>query len=158
MTLEKTNLKLKPIKQVPIKVEKDLQRFSELHLEEIFNLKFISTEFEIGNYRIDSVGFDEKTRSFVIIEYKKEINEGVLSQVEVYYKLFLKHTDLIVETYNKLFNTNYSEDYFNFENTNIIIIAPGFTRFQIELSKDEDCGFELWKVAMFNNDTISYNS
>ena len=43
-------------------------------MEEVFNLKFVASEFQLDNLRIDTLAFNEETNSFVIIEYKKSKN------------------------------------------------------------------------------------
>lgn len=50
--------------------KKELQTFLKWDIETILGYKVIYTEFLVGNFRIDSLAFDEKTKSFKIIEYK----------------------------------------------------------------------------------------
>ena len=50
--------------------EKELQKYFENNLKEILGLEFIATEFVVGNFRLDTVAFDEEAKSFKIIEYK----------------------------------------------------------------------------------------
>ena len=59
---------LTSIKQVKFKNEKELQGLTEKNLEILFNLKFVATEFQVDNLRIDTLAFSEETKSFVIIE------------------------------------------------------------------------------------------
>ena len=47
----------------------ELQTLTEKNLEELFGLKFVATEFQVDNLRIDTLAFNEETKSFVIIEY-----------------------------------------------------------------------------------------
>lgn len=54
--------------------EKELQTYFEEHLKEILGLEFVSTEFVVGNFRLDTVAFEEETKSFKIIEYKNVKN------------------------------------------------------------------------------------
>ena len=49
------NEKLEPIKQVKFKNERKLQNLTENNLEELFGLKFIATEFQVDNLRIDII-------------------------------------------------------------------------------------------------------
>ena len=69
---------LKPIKKTEFKYERDLQKLTENNLEEVFNLKFVASEFQLDNLRIDTLSFNEETNSFVIIEYKKSKNYSVI--------------------------------------------------------------------------------
>jgi hypothetical protein len=64
------NLKLSKVKDVSFPLEKELQDITEKNLDNIFNLEFVSSEFKLNNFRIDTVAFDRETKSFVIIEYK----------------------------------------------------------------------------------------
>ena len=75
MSLFKLNNKeLFPIKKVNFKYEKDLQEITENNLEAIFNLKFVETEFQVNDLRIDTLAFEDEANSFVIIEYKRNKN------------------------------------------------------------------------------------
>ncbi len=51
--------------------ERDMQILIESNLENLFNLKFVATEFSVDDFRLDTVAFDEETQSFTIIEYKQ---------------------------------------------------------------------------------------
>ena len=62
---------LKRIDPKPFKLEKDIQSMVEANSKEIFDLQFVSTEFHIDSFYLDSVFFDEENKSFVVVEYKK---------------------------------------------------------------------------------------
>ena len=72
------NEKLTPIRQEKFKNERELQTLTEKNLEELFNLKFVASEFQVDNLRIDTLAFNEETKSFVIIEYKNVKNYSVI--------------------------------------------------------------------------------
>ena len=78
---------LTSIKQVKFKNEKELQGLTEKNLEILFNLKFVATEFQVDNLRIDTLAFSEETKSFVIIEYKNIKNYSVIDQGYSYLSL-----------------------------------------------------------------------
>ncbi|PKP57271.1 hypothetical protein CVT91_11030 [Candidatus Atribacteria bacterium HGW-Atribacteria-1] len=61
------NLKLSEVKNVSFPLEKDLQDITEKNLDNIFNLEFVSSEFKLNNFRIDTVAFDREIKSFVIM-------------------------------------------------------------------------------------------
>ena len=63
--------KFSSIDEKPFKLEKEIQNFVESNTEEIFKIRFVSSEFSLDGLRFDSVCFNEETKSFVIIEYKK---------------------------------------------------------------------------------------
>mgnify|MGYP001323150043 CR=1 FL=1 len=65
---------LKAIPHKDFKLEKDIQNLVEKNLEVLFNLHFVTSEFQIRDFRIDTLAFNKESKSFVIIEYKKERN------------------------------------------------------------------------------------
>ncbi len=66
--------KLTQIKKQPFKLEKEIQVLSEINLQIIFGLEFVRSEFRLNNFRIDSLAFNDENKSFVIIEYKRELH------------------------------------------------------------------------------------
>ena len=85
------NSKLEPIRKVEFKYERELQKLTEENLEELFGLKFVASEFQLDNLRIDTLAFNEETKSFVIIEYKKGKNYSVIDQGYSYLSLLLNN-------------------------------------------------------------------
>ena len=83
------NTKLSEVKNVSFPLEKELQDITEKNLDNIFNLEFVSSEFELNNFRLDTVAFDREINSFVIIEYKKDRNYSVIDQGYSYLSLML---------------------------------------------------------------------
>jgi len=73
--------KLKPIREEDFKLEKDLQKLCDDNLETLFSLKLVKSQFAIENFRIDSLAFDEETKAFVVIEYKKVRTSALLTKV-----------------------------------------------------------------------------
>ena len=63
---------LTEISEVPFELEKNIQYLVEHNIITIFNLDFVTSEFELNELRIDSLGFDIDSKSFIIIEYKKD--------------------------------------------------------------------------------------
>lgn len=68
------------IKEKPFKLERDIQRMFETNMSEIMGLEMIKSEFTIKDRRIDTLAFDPQSKSFVIIEYKRERNSSVIDQ------------------------------------------------------------------------------
>ena len=100
------NSKLEPIKKVEFKYERELQKLTEDNLEELFGLKFVASEFQLDNLRIDTLAFNEETKSFVIIEYKKGRSYSVIDQGYSYLGLLLNNKAEFVLKYNQKFNKN----------------------------------------------------
>ena len=149
--------KLTPIKQANFKNEKELQKLTEKNLEELFNLKFIETEFQVGDLRIDTLAFNEDTKSFVIIEYKNVKNYSVIDQGYTYLSLLLNNKAEFVLRYNNVFNTNLSKEDFDFSQTTVMFISPKYTKYQLKSVEFSDIAFELWKVVKYSNGTILYD-
>lgn len=52
------NKQLNLITKDSFKLEKDIQSLVEDNLETLFALEFVSTEFSVGDFRLDTLAFD----------------------------------------------------------------------------------------------------
>lgn len=153
--IQDNNLSL--IKKVDFKNERELQRLTENNLEELFDLKFIASEFQVDNLRIDTLAFSEETNSFVIIEYKNTKNYSVIDQGYSYLALLLNNRAEFVLKYNQVLGQNAGKEDFDFSQTRVMFIAPSYTRYQLRSVEFSDISFELWKVAKFANGTVLFD-
>ena len=71
---------LNQINEKQFNLEKDIQSITESNMDKVFGLEFVKSEYSLNNFRIDSLCFDTKTKSFVIIEYKNTKNFSVIDQ------------------------------------------------------------------------------
>lgn len=148
---------LEQIKEAPFKLEKELQVLTENNLSTILNLEFVSSEFSINNFRLDTLAFDKDSSSFVIIEYKRDKNFSVIDQGYAYLSLMLNNkADFILE-YNETNNNTLKRDDVDWSQSRVIFISPHFTTFQREAINFKDLPIELWEIKRYNNNTISYN-
>ena len=153
--LEKEN-KFTEVQEIKFKLEKDIQRLTELNLEIIFGFKFVKSEFIINNFRIDTLAYDGDRKSFVIIEYKKDRNFSVIDQGVTYLSLMLNNkADFILE-YNENLHSNLKRSDIEWDQSRVIFISPSFTDYQKESINFKDLPIELWEVHYFNNQTISF--
>ena len=60
-----------------------------------------SLEFSLNGLRVDTLGFDKESRSFVIIEYKKDRNFTVIDQGYAYLALLLNNKAEFILKYNE---------------------------------------------------------
>ncbi|MFL6321994.1 MAG: hypothetical protein ACJ71P_05220 [Nitrososphaeraceae archaeon] len=67
--------KLSEIREHQFPLEREIQRLTEANLEDLFELDFVKSEFELHGFRIDTLAFDNESKAFVIIEYKKDISQ-----------------------------------------------------------------------------------
>jgi hypothetical protein len=58
--------KLSEIREHQFPLEREIQRLTEANLEDLF---------ELHGFRIDTLAFDNESKAFVIIEYKKDISQ-----------------------------------------------------------------------------------
>lgn len=145
------------LKEKPFKLEKDIQKLFESNIEQITSFKFVRTEFSLKNVRFDTLAFDEESKSFVIIEYKRDRNYSVVDQGVSYLNLMLEYkADFIVE-YNESCNKNLKRDDVDWSQSKVIFVAPSFTSFQKQSSNFKDLPIELWEIKQFENDIIVIN-
>ncbi len=151
------NLKLSEVKNVSFPLEKDLQDITEKNLDNIFNLEFVSSEFKLNNFRIDTVAFDREIKSFVIIEYKKDRNSSVIDQGYSYLSLMLNNkADFILE-YNEKTNYTLKKNDVDWSQSKVLFISSAFTPYQRNAIGFKDLPIEIWEVKKYDNGTIFYN-
>lgn len=148
---------LSNLKEKPFKLEKDMQSLFEDNLEQITEFKFVKSEFALKNLRLDTLAFNEESRSFVIIEYKRDRNYSVVDQGVSYLNLMLEYkADFIVE-YNESCDKNLKRDDVDWSQSKVIFVAPSFTSFQKQSSNFKDLPIELWEIKQFENGIIVIN-
>lgn len=118
------------IKEIKIQYEKDLQKITEDNLLDIFGLKFVSSEFALNSFRLDTLAFDEDANSFVIIEYKRDKSFSVIDQGFSYLSLMLNNkADFILE-FNEKMNKNLQRDSVDWSQSRVLFLAHSFTDYQ----------------------------
>src|SRR3989344_5739332 len=151
------NKKLLPIREKNIDLEKDIQRLTEENLETVFNLHFVSTEFSLKNFRIDTLAFDKEADAFVIIEYKRDRSFSVIDQGYAYLALMLNNkADFILE-YNERTKGALRREDVDWSQSRVLFLAQSFTTYQQNAINFRDLPIELWEVKAFDNATILYN-
>ncbi|MEK7818493.1 MAG: DUF5655 domain-containing protein [Bacteroidota bacterium] len=142
------------VKEKSFKFEKEIQSIVEQNLKSFLNLKFIRSEFQIGNLRIDTLAFDEETNSFQIIEYKRGSDYSVVDQGMSYLGLLLNNkADFLLE-YNEHFNINLKRDDIDWSQSKVIFISPFFNQYQRNSINFKDLPIELWEIYRFENNLI----
>ena len=145
------------IKEIPFKLERDIQRLFEINLIQIMGLEMVKSEFSIKNKRIDTLGFDVQTKSFVIIEYKRDRNSSVVDQGFTYLNLMLQNkADFILE-YNEGLKRTLKRDDVDWSQTRVAFVSQGFTENQREATNFKDIAIELWEVKQYEGGIVSIN-
>lgn len=156
MPLFQIREKLEQIKEVSFKLEREIQRLTEQNLPTLLQLEFIKSEFALNNFRIDTLAFDQESKSFVIVEYKRDKTFSVIDQGYAYLSLMLNNkADFILE-YNESQNLNLKRSDVDWTQSKVIFVSPMFTTYQREAINFKDLPIELWEVKKFDNNTISY--
>jgi len=148
--------KLKGVSTIPFKLEKDIQLIVENNLKELFELQFVKSELTIKNFRIDTLGFDEETRSFVVIEYKKDRSYSVIDQGYTYMSLMLNNKSDFILEYNEICGKNLKRDDVDWSQSRVIFISPHFTEYQKHSVNFRDVPFELWEIKQYENGLIGF--
>lgn len=153
--IDKKNLK--QITEESFDLEKDIQKITEDNLEKVFGHRFVSTEFRLNNLRIDTLAFDVETKSFVIIEYKKDRSLSVIDQGYAYLALLLNNkADFILE-YNEKMNKSLRRDDVDWSQSRVIFISPQFSAYQKGAIEFKDLPIELWEVKKYEQEMILFN-
>src|SRR2546428_13324042 len=79
------------VKETPFAKEGRIQDLAEQNLEQVFGLQFVRRKFRVGGREIDTLAYDRDTKSFAIIEYKKEENFGMMDQGGTYLNILLEN-------------------------------------------------------------------
>jgi len=137
------------------KLEREIQELVEKNLETLFNLEFVSTEFSVGEFRIDTLAFDESTNAFVIVEYKRGSNYSVVDQGYSYLSTLLNNKAEFVLEYNEKTGNTLKRDSVDWSSSRVIFIAPTFNSYQKNSVNFSDVPFELWELRRFENGLIS---
>ncbi|GEB29898.1 Uncharacterized conserved protein [Enterococcus casseliflavus] len=143
------------IQEVPFAKEKELQFLVEANLEKLFNLKFVATEFSVDDFRLDTVAYDEETKSFVIIEYKKGKRFSVIDQGYAYLNSLLAHKGEFVLNYNEQYPDQLKRtSEIEWSQTRVIFVANDYTNYQYGAVNNPDLPIDLVMVKKYKNGLI----
>ena len=144
----------KELKQNDFKNEKELQTFFENNIEAILGYRLIDTEFSVGNFRIDSLSFDEETKSFKIIEYKNVKNHSLVDQGYTYLKLMLERKADFVLQYNIKTKSSLTTQDIDWSQSRIIFVSPIYTVYQLNATDFKNIPVDLVKVTRYEDNII----
>jgi predicted transport protein len=151
------NNKVEVVELNPFKLEKDIQDVIEKNTESFFGLEFVRSEFPIGEFRIDTLCFDNETNSFVLIEYKKGSSYSVIDQGYSYLSLMLNNKSEFIIEYNERLNKTLKRDDVDWTQSRILFISQSFSSYQRNSVNFKNLPFELWEIKRFDNETIVLN-
>nr|WP_137829900.1 DUF5655 domain-containing protein [Methylobacterium sp. L1A1] len=138
-----------------VQIEKSLQVLFEKNLESLLGVRFLASEYSTGpahGGRIDTLGLDEDG-SPVIIEYKRSINENVVSQGLFYLDWLMDHRKdfqwLVMERLGQE-----AAKSVEWSSPRLICIAGDFTRYDEHAVKQIARNIELLRYRRFANDLL----
>lgn len=138
-------------------IERQLQKLIESQMETFLGVRFLASEYSTGKThkgRIDSLGLDENGCP-VIIEYKRHVNENVMTQGLFYLDWLLDHRaefwKLVMEKLGKD-----EADAIEWAGTRLICIAGDFTRYDEHAVGLMPRNIELVRYKLFGEDLILF--
>lgn len=136
-----------------VAVEKSLQSLIERHLEAFLGVRFLASEYSTGKThggRIDTLGIDENN-SPVIVEYKRSLNENVISQGLFYLDWLLDHRAEFTLLAMKMVGTDV-EDLIDWSSPRLVCIAGDFTKYDEHAVSQINRTIELLRYRRYGDE------
>ncbi len=145
------------LKEVPFKLERDIQNLFESELSELLGLQLVKSEFSIKNRRIDTLAYDQQSKAFIIIEYKRSKSNSVVDQGFTYLNLMLENkADFIIE-YNESCKASLQRKDVDWSQTRVVFVSTSFTENQKLATNFKDIAIELYEVKQYEGGIIAIN-
>jgi len=146
---------LTPIEKDSFKLEKDIQSLIESNMETLFGLEFISSEFHVAEFRLDSLAYDEQNNSFVIFEYKKGHSYSIIDQGYSYLSVMLNQKAEFILEYNEKMEKQLKRDDIDWTSSRVIFVSPFFNQYQKNSVNFKDVPFEFWEIRKFEGGLVA---
>lgn len=140
---------LAPIEKDSFKLEREIQALIEPNMEILFGLEFVSSEFSVAEFRLDSLAYDEQNNSFVIVEYKKGHSYSVVDQGYSYLSAMLNNKAEFILEYNEKTGKQLKRNDIDWTSSRVIFVSPSFNTYQKNSVNFKDVPFELWEIRKF---------
>ena len=114
-------------------------------------------KFWIGEFRLDTLCFDNETNSFVIVEYKKGSSYSVIDQGYSYLSVMLNNKSDFILEYNENTSSNLKRGDVDWTQSKVVFISPNFSTYQKESINFKDLPIELYEIKRFSNNSIILN-
>ena len=145
---------LESVQSDQFKLEREIQTLVESNMESLFNIKLITSEFSVGDFRLDSLCFDEESNSFVIVEYKRGSSYSVIDQGYSYLSVMLNNKAEFILEYNEKFNTPLKRSEVDWSSSRVVFVSPSFNTYQRNSVNFNDVPFELWEIKRFDGGLV----
>ncbi len=132
--------------------ERAMQAIVGNNLEVIFpDLEIVGHEIVLNQWRFDTVAFNVKTKSFVLIEYKKVQSKGALEQVLAYLEALDGNEGNFLQACKDQGDKKYEKKDVAWDKTKAFLITPSFTDPQLEATKHIKGPIELYNITKYQN-------
>ena len=138
-----------------VAIERTLQTLIERNLEVLLGLRFLASEYSTGKVhggRIDTLGLDEN-HAPIILEYKRTVNENVISQGLYYLDWLLDHKAefklLAMERLGKA-----EADAIDWRFPRLLCVAADFTRYDQYAVQQINRNIELIRYRRYGDDLL----
>ena len=149
-----SDAKLSELDNVGFSDEDRLRDLAENNIGTLFpGLTFVAREFYLdgGEYKLDTLAFDDASKSFVVIEYKNTRKHDAIDQAKAYLNRMKKRKNTLkVEYVTKMGGGDVNTPSYDFDAMYAIVLAPTFDPKQIE-STEGDGSLELYKVQRYGD-------
>jgi predicted transport protein len=138
-----------------VDIEKSLQSLMEQHLESFLGVRFLASEYVTGRAhggRIDTLGLDDNSCP-VIIEYKRALNENVISQGLYYLDWLMDHQGEFTLQVMKKLGQDWSER-IDWSGPRLLCIAGDFTRYDEYAVLQIPRNIELLRYRRYGGDLL----
>ena len=146
---------LSPIEKDSFRLERDIQSLIESNMEALFSLEFVSSEFSVAEFRLDSLAYDEQNNSFVIVEYKKGASYSVVDQGYSYLSVMLNNKAEFIIEYNEKTGKQLKRTDIDWTSSRVIFVSPSFNAYQKNSVNFKDVPFELWEIKKFEGGLVA---
>ena len=154
LNLFSLNQEIKPLEPSKFSLEKDLQKLIENNMTDFFNVRFLKTEYQITEGRMDSIGIDEDNCP-VILEYKRGENVNVIIQGLFYLDWLMDHKgdfyQLVLEKLGKDV-----ADTINWNFPCVICVASEFNSYDLHAVNQIGRTVKLVRYRKYNDDLILF--
>ncbi len=132
--------------------EKPLQELFERNLEKLLGARFLASEFQAGEYRIDTLGLDDAHHP-VIVEYKRRKDESIITQGLSYLDWVKKNPASIKwQVLETLGRTAASK--INFSAPRLICVASEFNNKDLSAASACEQDIQLVRYRKFGEDLL----
>jgi predicted transport protein len=138
-----------------VDIEKSLQSLMEQHLESFLGVRFLATEYVTGRVhggRIDTLGLDDNNCP-VIIEYKRALNENVISQGLFYLDWLMDHQGEFTLQVLKTLGAECTEK-IDWSGPRLLCIAGDFSRYDEYAVLQIPRNIELLRYRRYGHDLL----